>query len=163
MMACFWFRLDGRVCRLFSALMLVTGVALAASPAAAADIDVVLDQAKIVKLPERVATVIIGNPLIADASLHSGGQMIVTGKGYGMTNVMALDRAGTVLMDKTVEVIGPPGIVIVYRGTDRESYSCAPDCERRITLGDSPAYFEATSHQTSARNGLAVGTAPAPR
>jgi hypothetical protein len=29
----------------------------------------------------------------------------------------------------------------MYRGIERETYSCAPKCERRITLGDSQPYF----------------------
>jgi hypothetical protein len=32
---------------------------------------------------------------------------------------------------------------VVFRGIERESYSCAPDCERRITLGDSVGFFGA--------------------
>ncbi len=75
----------------------------------AADVTVILDQAKLMKLPEKVATIVIGNPLIADASLQTGGLMVITGKGYGVTNIIALDRTGTVLMDKTIEVQGPRG------------------------------------------------------
>jgi Flp pilus assembly secretin CpaC len=72
------------------------GVTALAAPAIAADINIVLDQAKLVKLPERVATIVLGNPSIADASVQSGGQMVVTGKGHGTTNVLVLDRAGTI-------------------------------------------------------------------
>jgi Flp pilus assembly secretin CpaC len=109
-------------------------------------------------LPERVATVVIGNPLIADATLQSGGIVVLTGKGYGETNMLALDRAGKIIMDKTIQVIGPGSgdLVVVYKGVERESYSCAPNCERRITLGDSTTYFNATLAQTGARNGLAA-------
>ena len=35
------------------------------------------------KLPTRVATIVIGNPLIADAALQAGGILVITGKGYG--------------------------------------------------------------------------------
>ena len=73
-----------------------------------------------------------------------------------MTNVLALDRAGNLLMEKTIEVRGPgPNVVVVYRGIERESYSCAPICERRITLGDSQAYFDAALGQTGSRTGQA--------
>ena len=82
--------------------------------------------------------------------------LVVTGKGYGVTNVLALDRAGNLLMEKTIEVRGPgPNVVVVYRGIERESYSCAPICERRITLGDSQAYFDAALGQTGSRTGQA--------
>ena len=132
-------------------------IALAAQPASADSISVYVDQARLMKLPDRVSTIVIGNPLIADATLQAGGILVLTGKGYGSTNVLALDRTGRVLMDKTVTVMGASNadMVVVYRGVERESYSCAPDCERRITLGDSPAYFGATLTQTGTRNGQA--------
>ena len=102
-----------------------------------------VDQANVLQLPDRVATIVIGNPLIADATLQSGGVLVVTGKGYGSTNLLALDRGGKVLMSKTVQVLGAGAddMVVVYKGVERETYSCASDCERRITLGDSQNYF----------------------
>jgi Flp pilus assembly secretin CpaC len=134
---------------------------LAVPSPAAESIAVVVDQAKLVKLPEKVATIVVGNPLIADVSLQPGNMMVVTGKGYGTTNVMALDREGSTLIDRMVQVEGPSDkLVTVYRGIDRESYSCTPICQRRITLGDAPTYFTATIGQSSARNNLA-GASPA--
>jgi hypothetical protein len=130
------------------------------APAAQADTDtdtvnVGVDQAVVMKLPQLVATIVIGNPLIADAALQSGGILVITGKGYGTTNMMALDRTGRVVMDKTVEVRGAPGndLVVMYKGVERETYSCAPDCEHRITLGDSQSYFTTTLGQSGARTG----------
>jgi hypothetical protein len=125
-------------------------------------ITVSVDQAQVLKLPEKVATVVIGNPLIADAALQSGGIMVVTGKGYGSTNLLALDRGGRVIMDKTVEVLGPsgPNLVVVYKGIERETYSCAPECKPRITLGDSQNYFNGALGQSGARTGGAQAAAP---
>jgi hypothetical protein len=121
-----------------------------------------VDQAKIMKLPERVAIIVIGNPLIADAALQSGGVLVITGKSFGATNMVALDRSGRVLMDKTIQVISPADgeLVFVYKGVDRESYSCTPDCEHRITLGDSPAYFGAVLSQAGSRTGQAQTSSP---
>jgi len=128
----------------------------------AADITVILDQAKLVKLPEKVSTIVIGNPLIADASVQAGGLMVLTGKGYGVTNVIALDRTGSVLMEKTVGVEGPRNVLVVYRGIDRDTYDCTPKCEKRITLGDGSAFFDAVIGQTMTRNGAAqAGAQPA--
>jgi len=128
---------------------------------AADTIEVVLDQAQIVRLPDRVGTVVIGNPLIADVTVQSGGLMVVTGKGYGRTNVIALDRRGAVLLEKAIQVLGPHNVVVIYRGVDRESYSCSPKCERRITLGDTKDFFDSTLNQTGNRNGQASGAGPA--
>jgi Pilus formation protein N terminal region len=134
---------------------------IAPRSAPAAEVTVILDQAKLLKLPERAATVVLGNPLIADVSLQPGGLMVITGKGYGLTNLIALDRAGAVLMEKSVEVQGPGGdVVVVYRGVERGTYSCTPECERRITLGDSNAFFAAIITQTGVRNGMAQTLAP---
>jgi len=133
---------------------LLSAAMIATTPAQADTLTVYVDSAQIMKLPERVATIVIGNPLIADATLQSGGILIVTGKGFGATNLLALDRSGKVVMDKTVQVLGAStssDLVIVFKGIERESYSCAPDCERRLTLGDSPAYFTSILTQSGTR------------
>lgn len=140
--------------RLWASAILAAGF-IGAGQTKAETVTVNVDQAQIMHLPDKVATIVIGNPLIADATLQSGGILIVTGKGYGATNLVALDRAGRVLLNNVVHVVraGGDDLVTVYKGIDRESYSCAPDCERRITLGDSPGYFNATLTQSGARNG----------
>jgi Flp pilus assembly secretin CpaC len=146
--------------RLSFAVTFLTAALALCSPASAAseDIDVVVDQATVIKLPEGVGTIVVGNPLIADVSLQAGGMLVVTGKGYGATNVVALDRAGQVLMDRSVRVQGPQGnVVVVYRGIQRETYSCQPHCERRITLGDGTEFFTSTMTQTATRNAQAQG------
>ena len=121
-------------------------------------VTVYLDQAKILKLPDRTATLVIGNPLIADVAVQPGGILVVTGKSYGMTNLVALDRAGATLMEHPLQVQGPRDkVVVLYRGIERESYSYTPTCERRITLGDTPNYFTATLTQTGTLNSLAQG------
>jgi Flp pilus assembly secretin CpaC len=125
------------------------------SPASTAPLIVLLDQAQTIKLSDQVGTLVIGNPLIADVSVQTGGVVVLTGKGYGTTNLLALDRAGTVLTQTQVQVQAARDVVVVYRGIERESYSCTPTCERRITLGDSPAYFDAVIGQTTSRNGQA--------
>jgi Flp pilus assembly secretin CpaC len=141
-----------------SAILFGLGMfAVASSQSAAADLTVILDQAQLLRLPERATTVVIGNPLIADISIQSGGLLVVTGKGYGATNLVALDRSGNVLMERELEVRGGgEQVVQVFRGVERESYSCSPRCERRITLGDAKDFFETTLKQTSSRNAEAA-------
>ena len=155
----------GRRRRVVALLAWTLMVAAFGVTAALADtITISMDEAKVVKLPERVATIVIGNPLIADASLQSGGVLVVTGKGFGATNMVALDRQGRVVMDKTVQVVGVSGgdLVVVYKGIERESYSCHPECERRLTLGDSPPYFTAILGQAGSRS-TSAQQAPAAR
>jgi Flp pilus assembly secretin CpaC len=143
-------------------LALAISLSGTAAALAAEQISVTVDQAKLVKLPEKVATIVIGNPLIADVSVQANGLMVVTGKGYGTTNALILDRNGNVLAENTIEVKPPrEGVVVVYRGVNKESYSCMPNCERRITLGDAPAYFGPTLSQTVTRAGQAQGAGAA--
>lgn len=135
---------------------LLCPVATFAGPSDDDTVAVVVDQAKVVKLPDRVATIVVGNPLIADVNLQPGGMVVVTGKGYGATNMVALDRAGGILADRSIQVEGPDSkLVTVYRGLERESYSCTPVCQRRVTLGDGKLYFDTTLAQTGVLNNAA--------
>jgi hypothetical protein len=147
--------------------LLVVGILLGPAAAVAGTADdavaVNVDQAKLVKLPERVSTIVVGNPLIADVTMQPGGLVVVTGKGYGATNFIAMNRAGEVLVDRVIQVQGPTDRVItVYRGVDRESYSCSPICQRRVTLGDGEAYFKSTMDQAGALNSQATGATAKP-
>jgi Pilus formation protein N terminal region len=128
----------------------------------AGTIAVNVDQAKLLKLPTRVATIVVGNPLIADVTLQNGGIIVVTGKGYGATNFIAMDRSGEVLVDRLIQVEGPTEqLVTVYRGVQRETYSCMPVCQRRMTLGDGDDYFRSVAVQSGVASGLARGAAAA--
>jgi hypothetical protein len=123
-------------------------------------IAVTLDQAKLIRVPERAATIVIGNPLVADITLQPGGIIIVTGKSYGATNFVAMDRNGEVLLDRIIVVQSAADpIVTVYRGIERESYSCMPICQPRITLGDSERFFKFSLDQAGALSGQAAGAA----
>jgi Flp pilus assembly secretin CpaC len=151
---------SGRHAVLVAAWVLAATAPLAAqsrNSASSSAVTITLDQAQVMKLPDGVATLVVGNPLIADISIQAGGMAVLTGKGYGMTNLVALDRSGKVLEQKTIQVQGARDSVVVYRGVERESYSCTPKCERRITLGDTNEYFGSTLGQTSARTGQALG------
>lgn len=146
-----------------AAILAVFSMTFALAAPGAEPVQVVLDQATILKLPEGTSTVIVGNPLIADVAVQAGGLLVVTGKGYGATNLLALDRSGAKLMERELQVRGGgDSTVFIYRGAERESYSCAPVCERRITLGDSPAYFTANAGQVDVRNNQAAGAARPP-
>jgi Pilus formation protein N terminal region len=125
-------------------------------------VTVSVDQAKLVKLPGGVATIVVGNPLIADVTLQNGGVIVVTGKGYGATNFIAMDRSGGILVDRLIQVQGPTDeLVTVYRGTERETYSCMPICQRRMTLGDADPYFKSVLDQAGTLNSQASGSGSA--
>lgn len=130
-----------------------------ASPAANGDtVAVTVDHAKVLRLPEKAQTVIVGNPTIADVTVQRNGVMIVTGKSYGVTNLIALDATGALLAESTVRVgAASDSILTVQRGLERESYSCTPACQPSAQLGDAKRFFDDTSGQSGARNAAAMG------
>jgi Flp pilus assembly secretin CpaC len=145
-----------KICVAFALCLFGLTFTVADRASAAESLVVTVDQATLMKLPQKVATIVVGNPLIADVAVQSGGLVVVTGKGYGSTNLIALDRTGAVLMERSVVVRGATDQSIqVHRGVERETYSCTPDCERRITLGDSTTFFQATIDQAESRSGRA--------
>jgi Flp pilus assembly secretin CpaC len=146
----------------YAAVALLLTMATTKRARAADTLTVHVDQATITKVPENATTLVIGNPLIADISIQPGGLLVVTGKGFGTTNFMALDRSGAVLSERNIQVVGPEDqVVYVYRGVNRETLSCTPDCEARITLGDSQAFFDQTLAQSANRTARAQGSAAA--
>lgn len=152
-----------RMSRTLAGLMLVplfaAGIAVAAPQSGALESVVVLvDHAKVVRLPDRAQTVIVGNPAIADVAVQRNGVMVVTGKSFGVTNLIALDASGALLAESLVRVsAASDSVLTVQRGMDRESYSCTPDCQPSVQLGDAQKYFGEAGAQASTRNALATG------
>jgi Flp pilus assembly secretin CpaC len=139
-------------------------------PLPAGAVTVAVDNAKIVRLPQGTQTVIVGNPGIADVTMQKNGVLVLTGKSYGTTNLIALDAGGGMLAESFVNVRAPEAqaMVTVQRGLERESYSCTPSCQPTAQLGDAARYFTEVSGQAGARNKFAqpgatggAGAAPA--
>ena len=117
---------------------------------------VTLDKAKLVRMPEHVDTVVVGNPIIADVTmLKRNGLVVITGKGYGETNIIFLDSSGQAVSEAAVSVERAQGLVTIQRGLERESYSCLPRCEPAVALGDATRFLSDTTSQITSRNGLA--------
>ncbi len=137
--------------------------AVAAPQGAAPDTVVVMvDHAKVVRLPEKAQTVIVGNPGIADVSVQRNGVMVVTGKSFGVTNLIALDVNGALLAESLVRVgAASDSVLTVQRGLDRESYSCTPACQPTVRLGDAQRFFGEASGQAVSRSTAAAAAAGA--
>ncbi len=97
---------------------------------AGSGIDVVMNQAKIVKLSRAADTIIIGNPLIADASVQDATTIVLTGKGFGVTNLVVLDDQGNPVVDEQVTVGRQEAASVrIYRRAAIQTLSCTPFCE----------------------------------
>lgn len=118
--------------RNFAVRTAVLALALGAAGGAMADtgIQVVMNQAKIVKLARPADTIVIGNPAIADASVQDATTVVLTGKGFGVTNLVILDSEGAPVVDEQVFVTrGDARSVRIYRRADIQTLSCTPLCE----------------------------------
>ena len=117
---------------LLRAGLLACGVlATAGLPAwAGSGIEVMVNQAKIVKIARAADTIVIGNPAIADASVQDATTIVLTGKGFGVTNIVILDSDGTPIVDEQVTVSRhTASSVRIYRRSSVQTLSCTPYCE----------------------------------
>ena len=137
-------------------LLLASASPLSAAETPLESVAVMIDHAKVLRLPERTQTVIVGNPIIADVSVQKNGVLVLTGKSYGRTNLIALDGAGALIAESMITVqASSDAVVTVQRGLDRESYSCTPNCQPSMLLGDAGKYFGEVGAQAGQRNSLA--------
>lgn len=148
-----------RVAAVVTLLLVSVARAAAADPTSLTEpVTVMIDHAKILRLPERTQTVIVGNPIIADVSVQKSGVLVLTGKSYGRTNLIALDAGGLLIAESMISVQAQnEEVVTVQRGLDRESYSCTPSCQPSLLLGDANKYFSDVGGQAGQRNSLATG------
>lgn len=146
----------------FAASLLAFSVLVVSDPetSRASDLIVKYDQSQILRLPRPVAQIIIGNPTIADVAIQSSQLLVVTGKSFGITNIIALDQAGYVIQDQRVMVERDEvKVVNVTKGGARESYNCSPQCNPMITLGDDSKYFGQVSKDAERKIRLSEGFA----
>jgi Flp pilus assembly secretin CpaC len=116
----------------FAGTLALIGAAciLSAPSQAGAGIDVVMNQAKIVRLSRAADTIVIGNPAIADAAVQDATTIVLTGKGFGVTNLVVLDKDGSPIVDEQVTVgRDEASSVRIYRRADIQTMSCTPYCE----------------------------------
>jgi Flp pilus assembly secretin CpaC len=127
-------------------------VALAAPTSAQAEstngLSVPIDQVRILRIPRQAGSVIIGNPSIADITIHDARTLVLTGRSYGITNLVVLDTAGEVVLDDSVMVSSDESHSLrVFRQAERTSYSCSPACEPKLAIGDYHIPFKVAVEQ----------------
>jgi hypothetical protein len=129
------------------------------SRAEASDLIVRYDQSQLLRLPRAASEVIVGNPSIADVTLQDGNLLVVTGKTFGITNVIALDAQHNVIQDQRVMVERDDRkIVNLHKGSTRFTYACTPNCEPTLTIGDDKNFFDAVQQANSQKTRFSEGT-----
>lgn len=135
---------------------------LTSLPAAAKDLVVRYDQAQLIRLPRPAADVIVGNPSIADVAIQGTNLLVVTGKTFGVTNVIVLDADRNVIQDQRIFVErDSQSIVTLFNGSLRQSYTCTPVCAPTMTIGDDRPFFETITKHSSKKHKFSSGDASA--
>lgn len=143
--------LSGFGLALLAAATGIAAISAAPSRASAQDIVARFDQSQIIKLPRPVSEIIIGNPMIADVAIQSSNLLVVTGKSFGLTNIIALDADRNVILDQRVMVQRDnTRLLYLTKAGKRETYNCSPQCNPTLTVGDDTAFFDMTA-RTSER------------
>jgi Flp pilus assembly secretin CpaC len=125
------------------ALSMLIGSMLFPGIAAAVDapINVNVNMARILRINASAATVIVGNPGIADVLIQDPQTLVLTGKSYGQTNLIVLDSEGQPIADTIIEVVQmQAGTLTVFQGQSRTSLACAPICQSTVTMGDDASF-----------------------
>ncbi|MCY1381743.1 hypothetical protein D9M69_696920 [compost metagenome] len=93
--------------------------------------------ARVLRISAPAATVIVGNPGIADVTIQDPQTLILTGKSFGQTNLIVLDSFGEPIADTLIEVVQmQAGTTTVYQGQLRTTLACAPVCQPTVMMGD---------------------------
>ncbi len=100
-------------------------------------LQIIVDRAKVVRIAKAADTIIVGNPSIVDATIQDARTIVLTGRNYGVTNLIVLDADGDAIVDETVIVkSSEQNTVRIFRQSVRETLSCSPVCESVVAVGD---------------------------
>lgn len=102
-----------------------------------------LNKTQILRLPASASAVVIGNPSIADVSVHSTDTLFIVGRGFGETNLIVLGANGETIINSNVNVIQKLSTngVRVYNRSARQTYNCSGNCQPSPVLGDDPDFI----------------------
>ncbi len=143
---------------LIAGTAILAASAIGAAESRASELTVKYDQSQILRISRPVAEIIIGNPTIADVSVQSSKLLVITGKSFGMTNMILLDNEQNVILENRIIVQREQSqIVNLHRGTGRESYNCSPRCNPTLTVGDDQVYFKRTAENSELKMKISEG------
>ncbi len=122
---------------------LAFGSIVLAAPALAQSgraVSVEIDGTTRVQLRGAASSVVVGNPAIADVTVTDANTLFIVGKGYGATEIVAVDEIGRVLFQSPVVVSAPQsGQVRVWRGARVTEMACGASCSPSIRSVDTGA------------------------
>ena len=117
------------------ALSLALPLAGVAAAQSGAPLSVGIDRPHRIALRGAVSSVIVNNPMIADVTVVDANTLVIQGKGYGQTEIMAIDAIGRTLFQNQVVVSGgQSGSLRVWRGAQATEMACAATCSPSLRV-----------------------------
>lgn len=118
-----------------AAALAVVAIAGSAAAQSASPMNVGIDRSQRISLRGSVSSVIVNNPAIADVTVVDANTLIIQGKGYGQTEVMAVDAIGRTLFQNQIVVSGGQGGSLrVWRGGHATEMACASTCSPSLRV-----------------------------
>ena len=113
--------------------------------------EVTIDTAQLLELQVDSATILIGNPGIADVSVNTPKTIFVIGLTIGETNLVALDKMGEVILESNVVVLPKADRqVTIHRGSGSvQNLSCHPHCSATTNGESTPSAPSSTATVSS--------------
>lgn len=113
---------------------LFAAAAATAVSAQSAPLNVEIDQATRVPLRAAAGSIIVGNPQIADVTVVDSNTLYITGKGYGVTEVVAVDAIGRTVFQRQIVVTDGAGAgrVRMWRGAQSTEMACGSSCSASV-------------------------------
>ncbi len=117
-------------------------------------LNIPLDEVRTITFGKPVATVYVGNPSVADINMIDARHAFILGKGYGNTNIVALNHDGVQVSNTRVSVMSNAShesTVVLNRGAARITYNCtANHCDATPQPGDGKDAFDGGNGQIAA-------------
>jgi Flp pilus assembly secretin CpaC len=105
------------------------------------DLIVQYDQVVLQPLERPASQIIVGNPSIAEVSLQANNMLAITGKTFGVTNLIVLDQEQKQIFNARLMVKTDDKVVTLIRGSGSSSFACTPKCQPVLKIGDEKEQF----------------------
>lgn len=139
-------------CAALTAALAVAGVVACAAPARAQSsavpsraepIQVIANQATILRLAARAQNIIIGDPRVLDITVENRSMLVLFGRSPGETNLIVLDSQNREILSVPVQVTDARDrhvsvISATKSGYSEVVYNCTDRCVRVVTQGALP-------------------------
>ena len=108
--------------------------------AAAPALTVAVDHVARLSVSRPAGSVIVGDPAVADVTVVDPRTVYVSGRNYGISEVVVLDEIGRTVWQGDVVVTAPTqGEVSIYRGSQVTEMACSGLCAPTLRSGKSGA------------------------